>query len=575
MRVRSNTLCTIMGLKMSRKLLLCLVLLTSSAALTVVLSCVSARSQDIESAEEELRQGKYSAAIAAFNKLLQADPKDARAQWGLIQSYLETGQYADAERQAKKYLPIKENEPQTRLLIGEIYAITGRYQEAIVEFEKARNTEEIPIKLRADLRRAEILEMTGKEEAAQELYQTFAEYYKDESPDSADELTMIANALTHLERYQDANEVYLEAIASDEKFIDAQLGGGELYTAKYHYADAAEFFNDALKINQNSARAHLGVAANKRIEGGEALSALAQALKINPNYVEARTFAASLDLESEKYGSASTLIDEAIKINPNSLDAHSLRAAGYWLQNRQTDYENELKAVFAINPRYGKVYEVLAHFATQTRQRVRCVSSRGDKDFSAPLVGASRIGNRTHATWGDCGRPGSHREIVRGGCIQHLGQEHSRSARFDEGISRNEAGRFHRQGGGKGSRCSDRLCNRPSRRGAAQADDQIQIHAAGTYLRGDIPQSRGFRRAGAGIAGTRSPWGLLRQGDCAGFAFRPAGRPVQLGQHTLARIYTRHHAANHRSHDSALVFRGTVSLRGAQCPPGLGRRLER
>ncbi|MBK8313897.1 MAG: hypothetical protein IPL01_07655 [Acidobacteria bacterium] len=72
----------IMGLKMSRKLLLCLVLLTCSAALTVVLSCVSARSQDIESAEEELRQGKYSAAIAAFNKLLQADPKDARAQWG-------------------------------------------------------------------------------------------------------------------------------------------------------------------------------------------------------------------------------------------------------------------------------------------------------------------------------------------------------------------------------------------------------------------------------------------------------------------------------------------------------------
>ena len=359
----------IMGLKMSRKLLLCLVLLTCSAALTVALSCVSARSQDIESAEEELRQGKYTAAIAAFNKLLQADPKDARAQWGLIQSYLETGQYADAERQAKKFLPIKENEPQTRLLIGEIYAITGRYQEAIVEFEKARNTEEIPIKLRADLRRAEILEMTGKEEAARELYQTFAEYYKDESPDSADELTMIASALTHLERYQDANEVYLEAIAADEKFIDAQLGGGELYTSKYNYADAAEFFNDALKINQNSARAHLGVAANKRIEGGEAmLSALAQALKINPNYVEARTFAASLDLESEKYGSASTLIDEAIKINHNSLDAHSLRAAGYWLQNRQTDYENELKAVFAINPRYGKVYEVLAHFATQTRR---------------------------------------------------------------------------------------------------------------------------------------------------------------------------------------------------------------
>lgn len=347
----------------------------SVAALTVALACVSARSQDIESAEEELRQGRYSAAMAAFNRILQGDPKDSRAQWGLVQANLETGQYAEAERQARKFLAAGGNEPQSRLLLGEILAITGRYREAIAEFEKARNTEEVPIKLRADLRRGEMLETTGNEDAARALYQSLVDYYKEESPDSAWELTLIARALTHLERYQDANEVYLEAIADDEKFIEAQLGGGELYTSKYQYDDAAKFYDDALKINSNSARTHLGLAANRRLEGGERmLSELAQALKINPNYVEARNFAASLDLEAEKFASAATQIDEALKINPNSLEARSLRAASFWLQDKPADLDRELKAIFAINPKYGPVYEALAHFATQTRRYAESVA---------------------------------------------------------------------------------------------------------------------------------------------------------------------------------------------------------
>src|SRR5262245_8299092 len=354
-----------------------------------LLSCASAQDAQNESPEDELKHGKYQSAVLSFTKMLQANPKDGKAQKGLLRAYFETGQYAEAETNAKKFLALGGNEAQSRLALGEVYAATGRYSEAIGEFEKASEAagkaDEKPeakpdeqsdekydqelIRLNADLLRAETLQLTGAAEPAREIFQSFVKYYENDDVDTAEALTLVARALTHLERYKDANEVYLEAIAADEEYIEAQLGGGELYTTKYNYQEAAEFLNDALKINPNSARAHMAVAANKRIEGGDAMNAaLTQALKINPNYVEAKTFAATIDLEAERYQSAAKLIDQALKINPNSLEAHSLRAAMYWLQDKQGDFNNEVRTTLGVNPRYGSLYETVAHFATQTRR---------------------------------------------------------------------------------------------------------------------------------------------------------------------------------------------------------------
>jgi tetratricopeptide (TPR) repeat protein len=373
-----------------------------------LLSCASAQDSPIDAAEAELKQGKYQPAILSFTKLLQSNPSDGRAQKGLLTAYLETGQYAEAERDAKKFIGTRGNEARSRLMLGEVYAITGRYNEAIAEFEKAaqmvqktapkpdeksdEKPSQMPIKLRADLRRAEILKLTGKEEPAQEIFESLVKYYEEEDVDTAEELTLVARALVHLERYQEANDIYLEAIAADEEYLEAQLGGGELYTAKYNYADAAEFLTDALKINPNSARAHLAVAANKRIEGGDAMNAaLTQALKINPNYAAAKTFAATIDLEAERYNSAAKQIDEALKINPHSPEAHALRAAMFWLQDKQGEFNNEVKATLAINPRYGMLHEVIAHFATQTRRYSESVAYLREAVKLSPTLWSSHL----------------------------------------------------------------------------------------------------------------------------------------------------------------------------------------
>ena len=308
---------------------------------------------------------------SAFHALTVAQTDESAQRVSLV-GLVEAGRYAEAEASAKKLLEKNAAAADVRLMLGEVYAATGRYREAIGEFEAAGKNAATKggisfVRLRGDLRRGEMLLLTGQEEAARTLFQSLVRYYNSANPQTAPELTLVARAFWHLEKYKDANDLYIAAITADATHIEAHLGGGELFTEKYNYAEAAEFFRDALKINPNSARAHLGVAINKQLEGGpEMLAALTRALEINPNLVEARCLLAKSELEAERYDAAAAEIEKALKVNPNSLDAHSLSAALLYLQDQ--NYESEVKATLAINPRYGQIFDTLSHFATITRR---------------------------------------------------------------------------------------------------------------------------------------------------------------------------------------------------------------
>jgi len=322
----------------------------------------------------ELKKGDYDNAFKLLSARLVSNPNDTVAQQALLRVYIETGRYVEAETTAKRFLtktPDSAAPPGVRHELGEALAFTGKHTEAIAEFERAAADAEKSnapqLKLASDLRRAEVLDSIGQEDRARSIYETFVTYYTNNDPESAPELTLIARALVHLGRYQDANDMYRSAIEADSDYLEAQLGAAELFTEKYQYADAATFLDDALKINGNSARAYLDVALNKRNDGGdEVTAALGRALTINPNLVEAIALKAALALEMGQFDAAIAELDKAVKINPRSLEAHSLRAALFYLQDK--DFEPQVAATLAINPRYGGVYNTLSRYATITRR---------------------------------------------------------------------------------------------------------------------------------------------------------------------------------------------------------------
>src|SRR5215831_2095646 len=315
----------------------------------------------------ELKKGDYENAIRLLTGWLQTNPADAAAEASLLRAYLETGRYPEAETAAKKFLVKNPQAAGVRRQFAEVLAMTGRYPEAISEFDRAATdaAKSPEDKLFSDLRRGEMLELTGQEDRAGQIFESLVAYDREKQPVTAAELTCVARALVHLERYQDANDIYRDAIAADPTYIEAQLGAGELFNAKYSYTDAAQFFQDALQINPNSARGLIGLAQNKRIDGGEeTLAALTRALAINP--VGVLTFKAGLELEEHDLAAAEKDIERALKINPQSLDAHAVKAAMLYLQDR--DFQPEVNAALAINPHYGLIFNVLSHYATLTRR---------------------------------------------------------------------------------------------------------------------------------------------------------------------------------------------------------------
>ena len=346
-------------------------------ALPVILLALSTLAQTPETRGlAELKKGDYDNAFKLLSARLVSNPNDVVAQRALLRVYIETGRYAEAEATAKRFLQKTPDTGPVRHELGETLAITGRYTEAITEFERAAadsaKSDAIADKLDSDLRRAETLDLIGQEDRARPIYESFVKHFTDKDPDTARELTSVARALVHLERYQDANDMYRSAIEADSNYLDAQLGAGELFTEKYAYGDAAVFLDDAFQLNPNSARAFLALARNKRLEGdAETSAALAKALAINPNLVEAIALKAAMALEASQIDDASAEIDKALKINPHSLEAHSLRAAMLYLQDK--DYEPEVAATLAIGPKYGGVYNTLSHYATITRRTEQAV----------------------------------------------------------------------------------------------------------------------------------------------------------------------------------------------------------
>ncbi len=320
----------------------------------------------------ELKKGDYDNAFKLLSAHLVTNPNDVVAQRALLRVYIDTGRYEEAEANAQRFLQKSPEAGPVRHELAEALAVTGRYTEAITEFERAAGDSEKSDKLESDLRRAEVLDLIGQQDRAKAIYESFVKYFTDNNPESARELTLIARALIHLERFQDANDMYRSAIEADSDYFEAQLGAAELFTEKYQYGDSALFLEDAFKINPNNARAYLNLARNKRFEvDTQMTAAIDKALAINPNFVDAIALKAAMALEASRLDEAATELDKALKINSRSLEAHSLRAAMFYLQDR--DFEPEVAATLAINPKYGGVYNTLSHYATITRRTEQAV----------------------------------------------------------------------------------------------------------------------------------------------------------------------------------------------------------
>jgi tetratricopeptide (TPR) repeat protein len=316
-----------------------------------------------------LVQGDYKGAITAFQAVLARDPGDKVARDGLLTAQIAIGQYREAESKILEYL--KSNADASLVdILGNLLMEVGRYQEAAAAFERAAQGSSGKELLRAIVGLNRALLAVGKDEDARAQLNRLIEYAGSGSAKSAEELTLVADALVSLERFREANEFYIDARQADTGYAPAFVRQGDLFNLKYRYADAASLFADALKINPNSVDALLGLAKSKEVSSAaEAEAEIKKAVTVNPNSTRGLAMMARLELEAERIEAANALLDRALAINPSCIEALAIKAAmAAYLVDKPAEVDGLTRKALAVNPRAAKFFDIMAHFAVQNRR---------------------------------------------------------------------------------------------------------------------------------------------------------------------------------------------------------------
>jgi len=164
-----------------------------------------------------------------------------------------------------------------------------------------------------------------------------------------------------------ASDAYQEAVKLEPRRYEANIIWGYLFMEKFNVPEAQKCFQDVLKYDPNHAEAWAGMAwvewnaaRPKKAKGKKHAE---QALKVNPNLVEAMLYLASMAIYDKEYGRATILVSRALKVNPNHLRGLAHLGAIYFLRDMQTDFAKVEARLKKINKAYPDFYTIVAKFA--------------------------------------------------------------------------------------------------------------------------------------------------------------------------------------------------------------------
>ncbi len=136
-------------------------------------------------------------------------------------------------------------------------------------------------------------------------------------------LTLIlaeADELIKLERYQDAEKKFIEAISLDPKHIEAYRGLGELYLLQNEFDQAKETFIYILKLDPSDHQAHFELAEVHERMGNleEAVKEVETALEFEPEHIKYLDFLLTAYLEQGNKEQAQAVLERIADINPEN-----------------------------------------------------------------------------------------------------------------------------------------------------------------------------------------------------------------------------------------------------------------
>ncbi len=279
-------------------------------------------------------------AIAEFNQALKVDPKYAPAYAGLgeanwvgFQQVLKGNDWiGKASRACETALSLNPELVEGHICLGNVLNGTGRYAEAVQEFNRAVAADE----------------------------------------QSEEALRGLADAYTSLNSFAAAESTYKKAIALRPNYWGVYHWLGLFYFGRARYADAAAMFLKTTQLAPDNYRGFLTLGGAYVAEGRypEAIEAFQRSINLRPNEDAYNNLAYTYIL-MHRYPDAINVLDEALKINDSNWQIWgNLGDALYWSPQRRSEAaENYRKAVsiadsaVTVNPQDWEPLAYLANYS--------------------------------------------------------------------------------------------------------------------------------------------------------------------------------------------------------------------
>lgn len=320
------------------------------AALFTALPLSPLSAQILIKGKEYFLKGDYERAIEA----LEGPRQSAETLLWLSHAIAETGDLRRALREItarrgwENFLPLVNR-------VGELEFALSNYAKARHAFQQALAKDSTYLEARLNL--GEMEAEWGNRRQARRLLQYFVDLYRiTPYPDARLSYTT-ARACIYLNRFQDANDLFLDASRQMSDDWRVFVRWGNLFLDKYNFADALATFKDALKLNPKAADALIGIArVNEQNDPEKNVALVHDLLEKFPNRLDVHLYAAHWYLETGEREKAKKEIDTVLKIAPRNLEALTLQAKWHLLEKNQSDFESVAHKVLKINPAYSRLY---------------------------------------------------------------------------------------------------------------------------------------------------------------------------------------------------------------------------
>lgn len=312
----------------------------------------------------QLKADHADLAEACFKKVIDLNPKAVEARLLLGTFYQSHRNMSEAEQQYRAAIVADPTALAARNALAELYLAEGRRSEAESVLQQAGR--DLPHNPEVLLALSKFYYASGDLSKSVEEYHAL---YLEHSSDLNIKKKYI-QLLIQANRFEEARTLDNEILRANPNDDDALIYRSQMQISNGLVAEAVLVLQRVLTNSPQNSQAHyvLGVALEKQGNLGYAESEWREALRINPDMVDAESSLAAAAMRQGDIGTLQIAATELVRLRPWSPEGYALRGLANIHRSRYAEAEEDIRKAISVAPEEALGYVQLGNLRLAQKQ---------------------------------------------------------------------------------------------------------------------------------------------------------------------------------------------------------------